>query len=90
MPDREQYTLRLPAELMVEAREQASAYGQTVNDVLVDVISAEMRRRRAQRLLDEARILRGRIAAEGGVQPDSTATVRALREGRTGDEDPHA
>jgi len=84
LSDRQQYTLRLPTDLMAEAREQAAAYGTTVNHVLVDVISAEMRRRRAQRLLEEARALRERIAAEGGVQPDSTATMRALREGRSG------
>ena len=83
--DREQYTLRLPSGLMAQAREEAAAYGVTVNDVLVDIITVEMRRRRAQGLLAEARALRERIAAQGGVQPDSTLVVRALREGRAGE-----
>ncbi len=83
--DREQYTLRLPSGLMAQAREEAAAYGVTVNDVLVDIITVEMRRRRAQGLLAEARALRERIAAQCGIQPDSTPMVRALREGRAGE-----
>ena len=77
--DHQQVTLRLPAELWAEvvAIAAASEPGRSRNDVIVDLITAEVRRRRRARVLE-------RLAAhrsDMGPQEDSTPFIRALRDG---------
>ncbi len=79
MPDDlQQVTLRLPAELWTEVMAiAASEPGRSRNDVIVDLITAEVRRRRRASVLE-------RLAAhrrDMGPQEDSTPFIRALRDG---------
>ena len=53
-----------------------------MNDVIVDMVSAEAARRRRRRVLRELTAQRAEITARAGVAEDSTPYIRSLREGR--------
>ena len=72
----QQITLRLPAELWAEVLAIAALEpGRSRNDVVVDLIAAEVRRRRRSELLSRV----GAHRLETGRQADSTPIIRALR-----------
>ena len=83
MDNREQFTLRVPAHLLQEAREEAAVYGKSVNEVLIDVISVELRHRQLRRAQEAAKRVRASICGAPAPAVDSTEVIRALREARS-------
>lgn len=75
----QQVTLRLPADLWSEVLAIAAREPErSRNDVLVELIAAEVKRRRRAEAL--GRIAAHRVDTLGA--GDSTAVIRALRDGR--------
>ena len=80
MDRRDALTVRAPVELLAKAR-AAKSERESLNDVIVQALDREVRRREGLRAVQDIIALRERIAASGP-QPDSTALIRDLREGR--------
>lgn len=78
---RDALTIRIPAPLLARARDVKDDR-ESLNDVIVEALDREVRRREGVRAVADIVALRERIAAETGPQPDSTALIRELREGR--------
>ena len=78
--EREQFTVRAPKELVSLVREEAAAYGDSINDLVVSAVQKEVSARRQLRLLDQIEKEREVMAARG-LQPDSTPLVRQIRMG---------
>lgn len=78
--EREQFTVRAPKKLVDLVREEAAAYGDSINDLVVTAVEKEVSARRQLRLLDQIDKEREAIA-ERGLQPDSTLLVRQIRMG---------
>jgi hypothetical protein len=74
----QQVTLRLPAELWAEVVAIAAGEpGRSRHDVIVELIAAEVRRRRRSQVLESLAAHR----RDMGPQEDSTPFIRALRDG---------
>jgi len=80
MRPREAITVRLPSELATEAR-AAKDERESLNDLVVEALEREVRRRQGLKAYDEIIRLREEIMREHGVQPDSQPLIRALRDG---------
>jgi len=78
--EREQFTVRAPKELVELVREEAAAYGDSINELVVSAIQKEVSVRRQLRLLGQIEKERAAMA-ERGLQPDSTPLVRQVRMG---------
>ncbi len=76
--DREQFTVRVPKELLDRVREEAAAYGDSMNDLVISALEKEVRMREQLRLLNEIERRRS-LMAKRGLQPDSTPVIRELR-----------
>jgi len=86
-PDVRQFTVRFPAAVWASlSRELDTGGGQSMNDVIVEMVGAEVARRRRQRVLEELAAQRADLARQTGAAEDSTPYIRSLREGRRGDE----
>lgn len=74
-------TVRIPEELLDEAKclknEQES-----LNDFITNAVEFEVGRRRGLHAFEEIMRQRQEDREQFGLQPDSTALIRALREGR--------
>ncbi len=69
--ERGQFTIRIPRVLLDKAREEAAAYGDSMDELVVAAVEKEISMRAQLRLLDE--IERERLELEKrGLQPDST------------------
>jgi hypothetical protein len=77
---REAITVRLPAGLAARVRGVRSA-AESLNDVLIEAVEREVRRRQARGAYDSITRLREEILRERGVSGDSSSTIRELREG---------
>lgn len=76
--EREQFTIRVPRGLLDRVREEAAAYGGSMNDLMVAAVEKEVSMRAQIRLLNQ--IEQERLLLEKrGLQPDSTPTIRELR-----------
>ena len=81
MSEREQFTIRVPAETMNRVREASRVYGESINDLIVSSLEKELARRERARLLERINKRRAEMAAAVGIQQDSTPLVRELRSG---------
>ncbi|MGE5484734.1 MAG: hypothetical protein ACM3X4_06935 [Ignavibacteriales bacterium] len=78
--EREQFTIRVSKDLLDRVREEAAAYGDSMNDLVVAAVEKEVSMRRRLRLMDE--IDRERLElGRRGPHPDSTPVIRELRMG---------
>ena len=76
--EREQFTIRVPRGLLNRVREEAAAYGSSMNELMVAALEKEVSMRAQLRLLDQ--IEQERLLLEKrGLQPDSAPTIRELR-----------
>jgi len=76
--EREQFTIRVPKGLLDRVREEAAAYGDSMNDLVVAAVEKEISIRAQLRLLSQ--IEQERLALEKrGLQPDSVPIIRELR-----------
>lgn len=78
--EREQFTIRVPKGLLDRVREEAEAYGESMNDLVISAIDKEVKARRQIRLLKQIEQERTRMS-QRGLQPDSVPEIRALRMG---------
>lgn len=83
MSEREQFTIRLPKELLDKVREESAVYGNSMNDLVVAAVEKEVQSRARLRLLEEIEERRREMAVRG-LQPDSTVLIRELRMGAGG------
>jgi len=72
-------TVRLPVELAERAKSM-KAEGESFNDLVIDAVEREVRRRQGWQALDAIRLIRKRLETETGLQPDSVPLIRELRE----------
>ena len=77
---REAITIRLPARLVARVRNVRSAT-ESLNDVLVEAVEREVRRRQALGAYDATTLLREEILRDSGISADSSSMIRELREG---------
>lgn len=79
--NREAMTVRIPADLLAEVRRLKSER-ESLNSVVIDALTHELRRRRGLKAVDEIE----RLAEEGrkrhGVLPSSVDLIREMREER--------
>jgi hypothetical protein len=78
--ERDQFTFRAPKQLLDRVREEAVAYGDSMNDLVVAAVQREVSMRQQLRLLDQI-VQERRTIQERGIQPDSTPMVRQIRAG---------
>lgn len=83
--ERDQFTIRVPKELLDRVREEAAAYGDSMNDLVLAAVQKEVSMRQQLRLLDQIEQERLRMEKRG-LQPDSTPLIRQLRMGSGRDE----
>lgn len=81
MSEREQFTIRLPKGLLDRVREEAAAYGESMNDLVVSAVEKEVSIRERLRLLERIEKERLELERRSGLQPDSTPIIRQLRMG---------
>ncbi|MDR0357997.1 MAG: hypothetical protein LBJ87_00830 [bacterium] len=74
-------TIRFPEDLVVEARSESEAGGQSVNQFVVEAVADAITRRRAERALRNMSERHARMKAAGQVSPPSEPLIRELREG---------
>ncbi len=77
---RDALTVRFPPDLLARAKEVRNP-DESLNQLIVSALEREITRREGLRTLREIDEVRDRIAARTGPQPDSTPTIRALRDG---------
>ena len=82
MEEREALTVRLRAGLLAQLREHKSL-DESLNDLIIKALEREVRYRRG--LAAHHRIIerREKIREKTGIQPNSTDTIRQLREGES-------
>lgn len=78
--EREAVTIRFPAKLVRQAK-QLKYGGESFNELVVEAVEREVRRRRALSAHESIVARRAEIKAKTGVQPDATVLIRALRKG---------
>ncbi len=78
--DRDQFTIRAPKDLLDRVREEAAAYGDSMNDLVLAAVQKEVSMRQQLRLLDQIEHER-KAMAKRGIQPDSTPLIRDIRTG---------
>ncbi len=76
-------TLRMPEELHQQLKAWAREEGRSVNDLAVEILAREARRRRGMQALQRMKEMTDRMRAEVGVLPDSTPEIRRMREERS-------
>lgn len=77
---RDQFTIRAPNELLDRVREEASIYGDSMNDLMIAAIEKEVSMRARVRLMNLIERERREIEKRG-VQPDSSLQIRQFRTG---------
>ena len=86
-PDARQFTVRFPAAVWADlSRELGTGGGQSMNEVIVAMVTAELARQRRKRVLAELAAQRADLARQAGAAGDSTPYIRSLREGSRRDE----
>jgi hypothetical protein len=79
--EKEAVTIRFPSDLLQKAK-QLKESGESFNELVIEALEREVKRRKG--IATHHRILarRQEIKAKTGVQPNSTALIRSLREGK--------
>jgi hypothetical protein len=72
-------TIRIPVELLQRAH-HVKRNAESFNDLVVDAVEREVRRRQGMQAIATIQEIRDRVATNMGVQPDSLPLIRALRE----------
>lgn len=85
MGSRAVVTVRMPAEMVQEAKELKREQ-ESLNDLIVEAIEKELRRRRTLNTLESIEKTKAAIRERSGVHPDSVPLIRALREGNERDD----
>jgi hypothetical protein len=80
MEARTAITVRMPHEMMQEAKELKEEQ-ESRNQLIIDALSKELRRRCGLKALESIRRTREKIRRKYGVHPSSVPFIRALREG---------
>ncbi|MBI2939767.1 MAG: hypothetical protein HYY04_04950 [Chloroflexi bacterium] len=80
MENREAITIRFPTGLLTSAREVKAAR-ESLNDLVVEAVHREIRRRQGLDAHTSIVQLREQIRARTGPHPDAGPLIRALREG---------
>lgn len=78
--EREQFTIRVSKDLLDRVREEAAAYGDSMNNLIVAALEKEVSVRHQLRLMDQIDCER-RELGKRGLHPDSTPVVRRIRSG---------
>jgi hypothetical protein len=81
MEAREAITVRLPSGLLARAK-GVRVESESLNDVLIEAVEKEVRRRYAARAFESIIRVRDEILADRGPSPDSGTTIRELRDGK--------
>lgn len=76
-------TLRMPEELHQQLKTWARDEGRSVNDLAVEILTKEAKRRQALKALQQMAEITKRMKAEVGVLPDSAPEIRKMREERS-------
>jgi hypothetical protein len=79
MESRTAVTVRLPSWPIDDAR-HLRAEGESFNDLVVEALQQELRRRKGLQAYAAIRRTREQVEARTGVQPDSVPLVRSWRE----------
>ncbi|XWK89158.1 MAG: YlcI/YnfO family protein [Phormidium sp.] len=81
--EREAVTIRIPSDLLEQAR-QFREGGESFNEMVVDAIAREVKRRRSLAAHQRIVARSAEIEAKTGIQPSSVELIRQLRtdEGR--------
>ncbi len=77
---REAVTIRFPVDLLAQAK-QLKKGKESFNDLVIEALEQEVRRRRALTAHQSILARRSQIKERTGVQPKATALIRSLREG---------
>jgi hypothetical protein len=80
METREARTIRFPAQLLISAR-AVKAERESFNDLVVDAVEREVRRRQRLQAYDDILRVRETVRTRTGLQPDSSPVIRSLRGG---------
>ncbi len=80
MASRSALTIRVPAALLSRARE-LKAERESFNDLIVDAVQLEVRRREGMRAYEAILRVRDAVRARTGPQADSASMIRSLRDG---------
>ena len=78
--EREAVTIRFPENLVRQAKQLKNGR-ESFNELVVEAVEREVRRRRAMAAHESIVARRAEIKADSGVQPDATVLIRSLREG---------
>jgi hypothetical protein len=81
MLDKKQLTVRLPQTTVDYLTLKAESENKSLNDIMSDITEEYMKWHSGDKALQDIIFLREKVKAETGVQPDSTADIRKLREG---------
>jgi predicted transcriptional regulator len=77
---REAVTIRFPADLVRKAKQLKNGK-ESFNELVVEALEQEVKRRRAWTAHQSVIARRAEIRAKTGTHPDSTPLIRSLREG---------
>ncbi|MGH2351568.1 MAG: YlcI/YnfO family protein [Chloroflexota bacterium] len=77
---REALTIRFPPRLLSTARE-LKADRESLNDLVVEAVEREVRRRRAMQAYEAIMSIREQVETQRGLHPSSATLIRALRDG---------
>jgi hypothetical protein len=78
--EREAVTIRIPADLLEQAR-QFREGGESFNEMVVEAIAREVRRRRSLAAHQRIVARSAEVEAKTGIQPSSVDLIRQLRAG---------
>lgn len=78
--EREAVTIRFPVTLLKQAK-QLKDGGESFNELVVEAVEREVKRRRAIATHQSIVKRRAQIKARTGVHPNANALIRSLREG---------
>lgn len=81
MDEREAITVRFPSTLLAEAK-SVKAARESLNELVVTAVEREVRRRQGVQAYENIVRVREMIRERGGLQPDSRALIRSLRDGQ--------
>jgi hypothetical protein len=80
MDRRQALTVKFPDALLAQAKAVA-AEPESLNDLVVEAVEREVRRRRTEAALARIHQVREKVLARTGPQPDPVPLIRALRQG---------
>jgi predicted CopG family antitoxin len=78
--EREAVTIRIPADLLEQAK-QFREGGESFNEIVVEAIAREVRRRRSLAAHQRIVARSAEVEAKTGIQPSSVDLIRQLRAG---------